>query len=159
MVSRCKLLPTIMASPAGTSKKLSEPRATIRPPKALVFFVDRSCGDKQVPEALRALGLEVIAQHERFPQTEDDIPILTECGREQWVYVAKDLAVRKNPAELRALREAGIHAIFLYGRRRPAAYLIENLEIALPRILSTLLAATVPTHLMVTAGGRVEVLH
>jgi len=112
-----------------------------------------------VPDALRARGLDVVAHHERFPQTEEDIPILRECGREQWVYVAKDLAVRKNPAELRALREAKIHAIFLYGRRRPATYLIEKLEIALPRIVATLITATVPTHLMVSAGGRVEVVH
>jgi hypothetical protein len=143
----------------GTSKKLSEPKATIRPHKALVFFVDRSCGGKQVPDALRAHGLDVVAHHERFPQTEDDIPILEECGRERWVYVAKDLAVRKNPAELLALRRAEIHAILLCGRRRPATYLIENLEIALPRIVAALIAATVPTHLMVSAGGRIEVLH
>jgi hypothetical protein len=75
---------------------------------------------------MRALGLDVIAHEEHFPHTEDDIPILKECGRRRWVYVAKDLAVRKNPAELRALQEARIHAIFLHGRRRPALYIIEN---------------------------------
>jgi PIN like domain len=139
-----------------TSKKLSEPRATIPPHSALVFFVDRSCGGKQVPDALRALGLNVVAHQERFPETEDDIPILEECGRQHWVYIAKDLAVRKNPAELRALRKARIHAIFLHGRRRPAMYIIENFRAALPRIMSTLAGAKAPVHLMITAGGRVE---
>jgi hypothetical protein len=115
-------------------------------------------GGKQLPDAMRALGLNVVAHQERFPHAEDDIPILKECGRKHWVYVAKDLAVRKNPAELRALHEARIHAIFLHGRRRPASYIIENFRIALPRIVFTLTASSVPVHLMITAGGRVEIV-
>ena len=109
-----------------------------------------------MPDALRALGLNVIAHEERFPESEEDIPILAECGRQHWVYVAKDLAVRKNPAELRALREARIHAIFLHGRRRPASYIIDNFTAALPRIIDMLTGATAPMHLMITAGGHVE---
>lgn len=147
-----------MASQQKTSKKLSELKAPIRPHSALVFFIDRSCGDKQLPEALRALGLNVIAHKERFSEAEDDIPILEECGRQHWVYVAKDLAVRKNPAELRALREAQIHAVFLHGRRRPATYIIENFQTALPKIISVLTSATDPLHVMVTAGGRVDIV-
>jgi len=107
---------------------------------------------------MRALGLEVVAHHERFAQGEDDVPILKECGSANWVYVAKDLAVRKNPAELRALREARVHAIFLHGRRRPVSYIIENFTAALPKVISILTTAAVPIHLMVTAGGRVEIV-
>jgi hypothetical protein len=140
------------------SRRPSERKATILRHNALVFFIDRSCGGKQVPDALRAAGLHVIAHHEYFAQGEDDIPILEECGRRKWVYVAKDLAVRKNPAELRALRNAGVHAIFLHGRRRPATYLIENFTAALPRIVATLTAATSPMHLIITAGGRCDIV-
>jgi|SRR5947209_3383889 len=107
---------------------------------------------------MRALGLDVIAHQERFPHAEDDIPILKECGRRRWVYVAKDLAVRKNPAELRALQKARIHAIFLHGRRRPASYIIENFRVALPKIMATLTASSAPVHLIITAGGRVDVV-
>ena len=104
------------------------------------------------------MGLIVVAHHEHFRQDEDDITILHECGRRNWVYVAKDLAVRKNPAELRALHDAGIHAVFLHGRRRPAEYLVLNFGYALRKILSTLELATAPVHVVVTAGGRVDVV-
>jgi hypothetical protein len=104
------------------------------------------------------MGLVVIAHHEHFRHDEDDITILDECGRRNWVYVAKDLAVRKNPAELRALHDAGIHAVFLHGRRRPAEYLVLNFGAALLKILSKLERAPMPVHLVVTAGGRVAVV-
>jgi tRNA-dihydrouridine synthase len=60
---------------------------------------------------------------------------------------------------LRALNDAGIHAIFLHGRRRPAGYLVENFRAGLTRIISHLEDATTPVHLVVTAGGRVDVVN
>jgi len=121
--------------------------------------VDRSCGAKKIPGALRSAGLRVIAHHEKFAADARDADILTACGRSNWVYVSQDTAVRKNPAELRALNDARIHAIFLYGRRHPAEYVINNLIAALPHVLRMLADALDPLHIVVMAGGKIRVMN
>ncbi|GAC1322178.1 MAG: hypothetical protein NVSMB14_16940 [Isosphaeraceae bacterium] len=101
----------------------------------------------------------VEVQSDHFPADAEDTTILDGCGRNDWIYVAKDLAILKNPAELRALEEARVHAVFLYGRRRSADWMIGNLRIAKPAIVSTLSNAIRPLHLAVKGGGGVEILN
>ncbi|HEX3466975.1 MAG TPA: hypothetical protein VHT05_02625 [Candidatus Elarobacter sp.] len=134
------------------------PKATTSRRSPLIFFIDRSCGRTIFPEALRAMGLDVLSHEEIFAPNELDVRILEQCGRRGWVYVSKDLSVRRNPAELHALNDARIHAVFLHGRRRPAEYLIENFRAGLGRIISRLEHATTPVHLVVTAGGRITIV-
>jgi hypothetical protein len=71
------------------------------------------------------MGFEVVVQHDHFPDDADDTTILAACGEHGWIYVAQDFAVRKNPAERHALVDAGVHAIFLRGRRQPADWVID----------------------------------
>jgi hypothetical protein len=66
------------------------------------------------------------------------------------------LAVRRNPAELKALTEARIHAIFLPGRSRTAEWTIKNLRAANRNLVDLISNATEPLHLAVMAGGKVE---
>ncbi len=92
-------------------------------------------------------------QHDHFPDDTEDTTILAACGAHGWIYVAQDFAVRKNPAELKALEEAGIHALFLRGHQQPAAWVIRNLHSSSAKIIAAIRSATKPIHIEVFAGG------
>lgn len=78
------------------------------------FFVDRSLGRIRVPGRLRAAGWELttLAEHYGIPADEDitDIDWLTLAGSRGWAVLMKDDRIRRRPAELAALRAAGVHA-------------------------------------------------
>jgi hypothetical protein len=101
----------------------------------------------------------VIVQRDHFPDNTEDPEILVACGDNGWIYVSEDLAVRRNPAELKALQDAGIHAIFLHGRKRPAEWVIANLNAGRRKIVATISEASAPVHIAVMAGGRVAILN
>jgi hypothetical protein len=119
-------------------KKPSEPKPTTQPRSRLVFFVDRSLGRRKLPDALRALHLRVEVHDDHFAAEEVDVNWLAVCGARRWVVVTKDFAIRGNPAEIAALDRAGVHAIFLRGRKQPVEYAIANFAAALPMDARTL---------------------
>jgi len=94
-----------------------------------------------------------VLQRDHFPDDTEDTAILAACGERGWIYVAQDFAVRKNPAELKALEDAGVHAIFLRGRQQTAEWVIRNLRAANAKIVNALRTATKPVHLEVFADG------
>ena len=96
---------------------------------------------------------------DHFVVDEGDTVWLSACGERGWVVVTKDLSIRRRPAELRALDMAGVHAIFLHGRNRPAEYLLHNFEAALPKIIAALRDATHPLQILVHARGRIEIVN
>jgi hypothetical protein len=83
-------------------------------PGAPHFFVDRSLGRIRVPGRLRAVGwgLTTLAEHYGIPADEDvtDIEWLTLAGTRGWAVLMKDDRIRRRPAELAALKAAGVHA-------------------------------------------------
>lgn len=83
-------------------------------PGAPHFFVDRSLGRIRVPGRLRAAGwmLTTLAEHYGIPADEDitDIEWLTLAGTRGWAVLMKDDRIRRRPAELAALKTAGVHA-------------------------------------------------
>jgi hypothetical protein len=83
-------------------------------PGAPHFFVDRSLGRIRVPGRLRAAGWELttLAEHYGIPADEDitDIEWLTLAGTLGWAVLMKDDRIRRRPAELAALKAAGVHA-------------------------------------------------
>jgi hypothetical protein len=105
------------------------------------------------PDGLRALNLLVEVQHDHFPEDTDDDVILSECGLQNWVYVSQDRNVRRNPAELQALIDAGIHSIFLHGTNRTAEWTIGIFRKSLSKILKALGEATDPIQIIVMSDG------
>lgn len=83
-------------------------------PGAPHFFIDRSLGRIRVPGRLRAAGWELttLAEHYGIPADEDvpDIEWLTLAGTRGWAVLMKDDRIRRRPAELAALKAAGVHA-------------------------------------------------
>lgn len=83
----------------------------------LEFFVDRSLGRHWVANALRECGLTVHTMAsvygERVGQGLRDETWLADAGREGWVVLMKDDAIRRRPAEREALIAGGVRAFCL----------------------------------------------
>jgi hypothetical protein len=89
-------------------------RAPLPPPE---FFIDRSLGRRHLAEALTACGLVVhtlsSVYGEKRGQGVEDAEWLALAGERGWVVLMKDDRIRRRPAEIEALRVAGIRAFCL----------------------------------------------
>lgn len=74
------------------------------------FFIDRSLGSRDVPEALRAAGARVEVHDDHFDQDAEDAIWLPEVGGRGWLVLTKDIRIRRHPLELSALMNAGVGA-------------------------------------------------
>jgi hypothetical protein len=98
-----------------------------------VFFVDRSLG-KGIAEALRACGLAVHTMAsvygEKRAQRLPDRVWLRDAGRNGWIVLTKDDAIRRRPAERDALIDAGVRVFCLTSAQlrgaEQAARFVEN---------------------------------
>lgn len=83
------------------------------------FFVDRSLG-KSIVEGLRAAGLVVHSMAdvygEKRAQRLDDEIWLRDAGKNDWIVLTKDDAIRRRPAERDALTEAAVRVFCLTNR-------------------------------------------
>lgn len=78
----------------------TEPRPT--------FFVDRSLGARDVPEALRSAGVLVEVHDDHFAPDTPDIVWLAEVGARGWIVLTKDSRIRRvDRAERRAVERRG----------------------------------------------------
>lgn len=77
------------------------------------FFVDRSLGRATVVSRLREAGFEVIAHDAVLPQDTDDATWIRHAAERGWVILTKDGAIRRNPLERAAYREAGARVFIL----------------------------------------------
>jgi hypothetical protein len=88
-------------------------RRAEKPPE---FFVDRSLG-KSIVEALRAQGLTVHSMADIYGEDEAqrlaDEVWLRDAGKNDWIVLTKDDAIRRRPAERDALTEAAVRAFCL----------------------------------------------
>jgi hypothetical protein len=71
-------------------------------------FVDRSLGRIQVPELLRAAGVQLvtIAEHYGRPQDEaiEDTTWIVDAANREWISFMKDERIRRRPAERAAIQ-------------------------------------------------------
>lgn len=83
------------------------------------FFVDRSLG-KSIVEGLRATGLTVHSMAdvygEKRSQRLPDEVWLRDAGKNDWVVLTKDDAIRRRPAERDALTQASVRVFCLTNR-------------------------------------------
>lgn len=102
------------------------------------FFVDRSLG-KSIVQALRAAGLSVRSMAdvygERQAQALPDEVWLRDAGKEDWIVLTKDDAIRRRPAERDALTEASARVFCLTNRNMRGEEQIERFLSNRDRIL------------------------
>jgi hypothetical protein len=89
-------------------------RAPLPPPE---FVIDRGLGRRHLAAALTACGLVVhtlsSVYGEERGQSVEDAEWLALAGERGWVVLMKDDRIRRRPAEIEALRVAGIRAFCL----------------------------------------------
>jgi predicted nuclease of predicted toxin-antitoxin system len=77
----------------------------------VTYFFDNNVSPRLV-RILRELGVSAIHVTESFPADASDAAILTELRTKDWILVTCDLRIRTRPPEIRALRAAGVKAVF-----------------------------------------------
>jgi aryl-alcohol dehydrogenase-like predicted oxidoreductase len=102
------------------------------------FFVDRSLG-KSIVEALRDVGLTVhsmadVYGEKRAQRLADEV-WLRDAGKNDWIVLTKDDAIRRRPAERDALTEAEVRAFCLTSAQLRGAEQIERFVNNRDRIL------------------------
>lgn len=102
------------------------------------FFVDRSLG-KSIVEGLRATGLTVHSMAdiygEKRAQLLADEVWLRDAGKNDWIVLTKDDAIRRRPAERDALTEAAVRVFCLTNRNLRGAEQTERFVANRHRIL------------------------
>lgn len=68
--------------------------------------MDRSLGERVVPNALRDAGFNVIAHNERFPPDASDETWLAEAGVNGWIVLTKDTRFQHRILELSAIERS-----------------------------------------------------
>lgn len=127
------------------------------PPEPRIFFVDRSLGAKDVVDALRAAGLAVIGHAERFAHDTEDTEWLQVAGESGWVVLTKDVNIRRNEIERRALIDAGVAAFMLARADLTGATMAKLWVSAIPKLLRALQEHAPPFIATLSASGQVLV--
>jgi hypothetical protein len=90
------------------------PRYRASPPELPTFFIDRSLGRHLIPDALREAGFVVLTMLSVYGTEEERISDevwLERAGREGWLVLTKDAAIRRRPAEIAAVRTHGVRVV------------------------------------------------
>ena len=97
------------------SKKSKKPSGTRAEQllKEVTFYVDECLGKRQVPDALRAGGLNIEVWFDHFPGGTEDVVWLPYCGVRGWVVLTKDKAIRRIAAEMDKVISAGVRMFTL----------------------------------------------
>ena len=87
----------------------------------LRFFSDRSLGDHEVPNALRAAGWHIVSMRERYgsvtAQALSDIDWIRDASAEGEILLTGDKAIAKRPLEARAVVAAAAR-VFALGKNQ-----------------------------------------
>ena len=89
------------------------------------FFFDNNIS-QHLTDGIKAFGEDVIHLKEIFPQDTSDAEWLKYIGERQFVLITRDERVRRNPAELSALRIYKVGAFFLGGKNLNKCKLIQQ---------------------------------
>jgi hypothetical protein len=133
----------------------------LRPREPFTYFIDRSLGRRDVPDALRgALNAgESLTIHDDIlaPDT-DDCEWLKRAADSGWIIVSKDSRIRRNPLELEALRNSGAAAFMLANASLSGPQQGLALVAALPRIRTVVRRFDVAIIASVNIDGAVTVI-
>ncbi|MFQ5925966.1 MAG: hypothetical protein ACE5MH_00850 [Terriglobia bacterium] len=147
-----------MAANGSKSKKRSGASSSSKPPKPLVFFLDRSLGRKKIAAALRQAGAEVRVHDDLFPPNAKDEDWLPEVGRKGWVVFTKDRKIRYRASERAALMRAGVRAFVLTAGDLQGVEMAQIFVKALPAIFRFVARNSPPFIAKVARSGAVTML-
>jgi hypothetical protein len=111
-------------------------RSAAKPPEEIVFFVDRSLGKIDVPDALRVAGYRCECHDDYWDQTTEDSVWLAGVAARNWVVLTKDERIRYRPLELQALESARLRTFILICGNVRGVDAARILLAAMPRMLA-----------------------
>lgn len=144
-----------MVSRKPTSKKRSASNSA-SPPEAPLLFIDRCAWSRRLGEALAAAKIPFIAHHEKFAPACPDEVWMMEAGRQGWVVITRDQAIRRKPNELKAFREAKLIMFALASGNASAEDTARLVVDLYPKILRKAKAANPPAMFSVTLAGGIN---
>jgi PIN like domain len=148
-----------MVAQGPTSKRQSAANSGSTPlDPGLVFFIDRSLGQKVIAEKLRQSAVKVEIHDDHFPQDAPDEYWIAEVGEKGWVVLTKDDRIRYRPAALAAYRRHKVR-VFIFGSGEMKAQEMADAFLkALPKI-SRFAVGRVPSFFArISRRGLVSVL-
>lgn len=102
-------------------------------------FVDRSLGRLEVPQLLRAGGVDLVtlAEHYGMPadETVEDTTWIVDSARRGWVAFMKDERIRRRPAEREALHRSAARCFCMANGNLKSAAMAERYLANLPAIV------------------------
>jgi PIN domain-containing protein len=128
------------------------------PDAPLTFFVDRSLGAHDVPDALRAAGVRVEIHDDHFAPDTADIAWLAEVGAHGWVVLTKDSRIRRHPLELQALLAANVAAFMVTATDLTGADMGRLLTTAIPKLTSLARSRARPFIATLSRQGHVTII-
>lgn len=128
------------------------------PPESLRCFVDECLGRYAIPDALRALGVDVVLHRDLFPAGADDAGWLRALAEDPDIIVlTKDSRIRKRPLEFEAMKASGLRVFALSAANLSGGDQAKAFAYALPKI-RRLAEVPGPFIARVTASGAVRIL-
>ncbi len=115
-----------------------------KPRKATVFFIDRSLGKIDVPNALLSAGYSCERHDDHWDQTTEDAVWLAGVAARKWVVLTKDERIRYRPLERQTLESARVRAFILICGNVRGEDAARILLAAMPRILNVVAARKGP---------------
>lgn len=123
---------------------------------APVLFIDRCAWSRSLDEALRRADIPFVAHRDRFEPACPDEEWLAVAGREDWIVITRDQAIRRKPNELQAFRDARLSLFVLASGNATAADTARLLVGLYPKILELAKAAERPAMYSVTLSGSIR---
>ena len=128
------------------------------PNPPLVFFIDRSLGQKVIASKLRECGVQVEIHDHHFPQNALDEDWISEVGKRGWVVLTKDDRIRYRPAALESYRRNKVR-VFIFGSgEMKAQEMADAFTKALPKILRFIRNKPAPFFARISRTGLVSLL-
>lgn len=146
-----------MASAKRKSKRLSA-SSSGAPPDAPLLFIDRCAWSRRLDQALRQAGIPFIAHREKFADDCPDEDWLDVAGREGWIVVTRDKAIRRKANELRAFRDASVIAFALASGNASAEDTARLIVGLYRKILGKARGCKPPAMFSVTLTGTISVV-
>ena len=124
----------------------------------LTFFVDRSLGAHDVPDALRTAGALVEIHDDHFASDTPDTVWLAEVGTRGWVVLTKDSRIRRHPLELQSLLAANVAAFMLTATDLTGADMGRLLVTAIARLTTLVRSRARPFIATISRQGQVTII-
>jgi hypothetical protein len=149
-----------MAARRSTSKKQSAAKAAAStlPLKSVTFFTDRGLGAFDVPNALRAFGLNVEIHKAHFNSDCEDHVWIESVGRNGWIILTKDKHLRSRQIEVAALMKSNTATFVLANSNATGPQNAETFIKAMPQIFQFIQRFTRPFMAKITPNGSVELV-